>query len=115
MVVVNNVAVFHSFVLNNALLCFVFWLLFVLCVVWFGFGGLFGVLCDFALLFVFGTCLRLEVLGVVSALWVLVFRFGWRGLACSFWCLLVLLVIVICCLVSGLLDRLRVVVAWFAV
>lgn len=43
MVVVNSVGVLHSFVLNNALLCFVFWLLFVLCVVWFGFGGLFNV------------------------------------------------------------------------
>lgn len=58
-VVVNSVGVLHSFVLNNALLCFVFWLLFVLCVVWFGFGGLFNVLCDFALLFVFGVCLCL--------------------------------------------------------
>lgn len=72
MAVVNSVVVLRSFVLNNALLCFVFWLLFVLCVVWFGFGGLFDVLCDFALLFVFGTCLRLELLGVVSL--------------CGFWC-----------------------------
>lgn len=53
-----------------------FWLRFVLCVVWFEFGGLFGVLCDFVLLSVFGVCLRLELLDAVSALCGLMFRFG---------------------------------------